>query len=408
MTAQWSAPDYRVVSVLCVALLLRIGVVLGLSEPPGSDAADYHQLALSLATHGTFATESGTPTAFRAPGYPAVLAVGYRLAAPQPRVGHLINALTGTVTVAAVWFLGNFVLGARGALLAALLAAFYPSLVLLPRVLLTENLSVPLLALSLGVSAWSLQGGARRSASLLIGLLLGFAILARSASVVPAALLLGVMASPLGAPSAGERLRRLAWVSLGVALCLGPWGLRNKIVLGTPIFLSTEGGITLYSSYWPPEIGGKRVWGNVVDLPDPVGRAGTAAEEVERSSRYRELFLEGIRRDPWRLVRFAPEKVAYLVAPFNWEWFPHAPGRSRSLDWGYLIVLVPAAVGGITLWRQRLPIAILLAVLPAASLFTSLVFYGSPRFRLPADVTTLLLATVGLQRATAWLAGGRR
>lgn len=82
--------------------------------------------------------------------------------------------------------------------------------------------------------------------------------------------------------------------------------------------------------------------------------------------------------------------------PFDWEVFPHAPGTTRSLNLGYLLILLPSFIGFVVMVRRRLPYQWLLWIVLAAVLLQSILFYGSPRFRLPAELIALLPAAVGI------------
>ena len=88
-----------------------------------------------------------------------------------------------------------------------------------------------------------------------------------------------------------------------------------------------------------------------------------------------------------------------LLAPFNWDWFPHGAGQSRSVDIGYILCAVLALVGCRELVRRRASAPAILTLLPLATLAGALLFYGSPRFRLPAEITLLILAAVGIVKA---------
>jgi len=82
--------------------------------------------------------------------------------------------------------------------------------------------------------------------------------------------------------------------------------------------------------------------------------------------------------------------------PLDWEVFPHAPGTTRSLNIGYLLILLPAFVGFVAMIRRRLPHQWLLWLVLAIVLLQAILFYGSPRFRLTAELIALLPAAVGV------------
>jgi len=82
--------------------------------------------------------------------------------------------------------------------------------------------------------------------------------------------------------------------------------------------------------------------------------------------------------------------------PLDWEVFQHAPGTTRSLNVGYLLILLPALLGFVVMLRRRIRHQWVLWIIPATVLLQSIVFYGSPRFRLPAELIALLPTAVGL------------
>lgn len=98
-----------------------------------------------------------------------------------------------------------------------------------------------------------------------------------------------------------------------------------------------------------------------------------------------------------------PSKLASLLVPFDWEVYPHALGTTRSINFGYLLILLPALGGFILMVRRRSPCQWLLWIVPATVLFQSILFYGSPRFRLPAELIALLPAAVGISAGLEFL-----
>jgi hypothetical protein len=57
---------------------------------------------------------------------------------------------------------------------------------------------------------------------------------------------------------------------------------------------------------------------------------------------------------------------------------------------------LPALIGFIVMTRRRLQYQWLLWLVLAAVLLQAILFYGSPRFRLPAELIALLPAAVGV------------
>jgi len=126
----------------------------------------------------------------------------------------------------------------------------------------------------------------------------------------------------------------------------------------------------------------------------PCRRHGIASE-LDASSELLWATRAGLLAEPTLAFRLWPRKLVAMLAPFDWEWFPKAPGESRRLNVGYLL-LFPFALLGAGRLLRRSPWTLLL--LPVGTLLQTLCFYGSPRFRLLAEPILLLAAAAGLIR----------
>ena len=91
-----------------------------------------------------------------------------------------------------------------------------------------------------------------------------------------------------------------------------------------------------------------------------------------------------------------PSKLASLLVPLDWEVFAHAPGTTRSLNVGYLLILLPALLGFISMLRRRVKYQWLLWIVLGLVLIQAILFYGSPRFRLPAELIAIIPAAAGV------------
>ena len=159
---------------------------------------------------------------------------------------------------------------------------------------------------------------------------------------------------------------------------MSPWLLRNAVVLGAPV-LSTQGGITLYSSYRPPE---GKIFG--VLIADDEVRSAQAKGEVAADRQLTRAALRLAAAHPLRTLRLAVLKVAFLWVPIDWE----TRLRPGSLSPVYLFALPLAIWSLATRRRQFHPVPLLLL---AVTVFSAAV-YGSPRLRLPYDPLVYALA----------------
>jgi hypothetical protein len=113
--------------------------------------------------------------------------------------------------------------------------------------------------------------------------------------------------------------------------------------------------------------------------------------------------LERLRAQPGYFFRVIPSKIISMLVPLDWEILTHPIGAGRKINWGYILIALPALFGFVLLWRNPRANQWLLWVVPMLVLIQTVFFYGSPRFRLPAEPIAILLAAVGLSRGWGFL-----
>jgi 4-amino-4-deoxy-L-arabinose transferase-like glycosyltransferase len=397
------AKDYRArqsrtafTLIFILAVMLRLYAVIHFPVEPASDAADYHRLATSIATSHGYVARNGSPTAWRPPGYPFFLAGIYSVAGISVFTACMVQALLGGLTVLALMCLAMAILDRKAAIVGGVMAALYPGLIYPSRLLLSENLAIPLLLLSICIAVRVARSDSSWAPALL-GALLGLSVLTRGANMIAAALLLGAtLLTKWRAFGIASAVKCVFPSALAVAIILAPWVVRNYAVFHRLAPLSTQEGIGLYASYWPPRKGSKLIWGTVPREEDPVvAAAARTGDELNASEYLKRETINRLRAEPLYFFRLWPSKLIILLAPFDWEIFPHSAGASRSFNWGYVFILLPAALGALIICRKPMPQTWALIPLPAAVLIQSLIFYGSPRFRLIAEPIALIAAAIG-------------
>ena len=80
--------------------------------------------------------------------------------------------------------------------------------------------------------------------------------------------------------------------------------------------------------------------------------AGKSGNEAAVSAALARLTLGRLVAQPGLFFSLWPEKLMWSVAPFDWEWFPRRAGKTRSLNLGYFLLLVPAVIGLRRLWTH--------------------------------------------------------
>ena len=232
---------------LLTAFVLRLAVILAQRDQLTLDRDAYLGIAQSVADGRGYSSPGSTiPTAFRPPLYPLCLAFGFRLLAPALVVA-LINLITGVVTVWLVAEIGRRLELGWVRFLAAAIIAVDPLLVQYASRAMTESLCTMLAALWL----WSIIGLKPRSKAWAFGCGTCFGLLALCRPtfwLIPGLcglwwLLHFWMTSDRTVRR--ERIGEAVWSTMGTAVVVAPWLIRNILVMGAPILTTTHGGYTL-------------------------------------------------------------------------------------------------------------------------------------------------------------------
>jgi 4-amino-4-deoxy-L-arabinose transferase-like glycosyltransferase len=400
--------------VLAFALRLGFAAWTEPVPPPLSDAEYYDAAARSLARGDGYSVlltpegfrPGGEATAFYPPGYPAFLAAGYAVFGESGWAGRALNAAAGALTVVPVWWLGRRFYGPSAGLVAGILVALSPSLIAWTPVLLSETWFTLLFALALAAVAPALDRGARLRVGTAVsaGAVVGLAALVRGqAMVLLPAVLVGLLWQGRGA---SEALRATALLAVGAVVVVAPWAARSSLALDSPVLLSTNFGYNLRVGHAPYASGR-------YETPDDLWAepASSFRElEVTFNDEGRDRAIDYALGHPVREIELSLRKVAGLWQPdtdaLTWvESYGLTPlpdeaetPLKAALVAGYAGLLALAAYG-VARDGEYARFAVAFVVLWT---LTHVVFFGEPRYHLPALV---LLAPAAGWAATR-LAGG--
>lgn len=418
--------------VLAAVLLAGLAIRLGWGplrgrqpDPELPDQREYIEMARNLLAGNGLGFHDERfgqyVRAYRMPGYPLFLALcGASVAAAQT-----VQAVVDTLTALGVYVLARTWLPPAWSALAAALTAFNPLLIYLSNLILSETLCT---ALVIWGAALLLRAG---------NPIYGAGVLALSVLVRPAMLgLPTLMCIAVGmlrrrctprAPSGELTISGLLWRAPGtlslvlVLAALFPWAVRNRVVLGEWIWLTTNGGITRYDGFHPGATGAS----DQRFLNDPQMSYLRLLGEVERD-RYLALLATRHVRDAWRtdppgLLRLALAKILRTWSPRPLsEQYAGRPlyvlaAMAWSLPFMFLAVIgaiFTAATKGAdapagppafaNIPRAATPFLLLPALYVTAVCVMSV---GSLRYRAPAEPFLALLAVAGV--LVLWRAGRR-
>lgn len=412
-----------------LAFVLRAIWVLAFAKVPGggiiSDPVLYHAYGQRIAEGQGYMSYWGFPTSYYPPGYPFFLGGIYKVLDFLGLVGWtvgvvgLIHALLWALAAVAVALTARWAFGSsRAGIAAGAVLAVWPNLISYAGAWLSESLFVCLVALGVAALCFTArcETDDRRSSWGTALTAVAFA----AATMVRPQVLLGlpfVAAAWLWAGIGWRRTVALAAsVTIAVSAFIVPWAIRNQHALGSPVFISTNGGDNLCIGYHPGALGGFAV-NDYCDTGE--GRIDGPAAEIRRNSEARQLAMEHIREEPLSLPWLSVRKLFWTYRTDddglrgNESYGPTGlvgtPWRTLWVGMtavGYAVIMT-AAVAGIALsWRSawkkpRDPVVLSLFGLTLAGGFlVPMMFFGDPRFKVGA--TPLFAVFAGLAMATLW------
>jgi 4-amino-4-deoxy-L-arabinose transferase-like glycosyltransferase len=215
-------------------------------EVAWSDQGGYKQLAAAMARSGEFTrypeSDVFIPEVIRTPGYPAFVAVIYKLFGERTLPVAIAQGFVFALICLIVYAMANRIAGERAAIIAAGMTALFPPLPYYGALVLTEVWTAFVLSAAFLVVLRAMHRD-RVGDFVLAGVLFSATTIVRPAFVLlPFGL---AIAMPLLVPSERSRGRRIGqWAAFAVAaaLTLTPWFTYNYVFLGR-FTLSPAGGI---------------------------------------------------------------------------------------------------------------------------------------------------------------------
>jgi Dolichyl-phosphate-mannose-protein mannosyltransferase len=389
-------------AILALALALRLAVVsMVLFLYPRnwlfSKSPDLVFLAQSLASGRGLSSPFGGstgPTAFLAPGYPAVLCLVFRLfggySATSGAVMMGLQTLFAVLTVAIMMDVCSRFFGTPAANLAGAFWAVSPPLIWLPAVLWETGLSILLL---IGMVALALRCVEKRGASLwaVMGAYCGLAMLVNPSLMLSLFAIVGwtiYQTRPVGGYEPGMCLL----VFLAV---FAPWPIRNARVLHAFIPLRSNFGYEVWQGNHPGATG---VFDRTIE---PLGNRQEYSDyEAKGEAGYMRdkgtLAKDYIRTHPGEFIRLSAERVARF-----WTGAGFAV-NSGLVELHAVLTSLLGLAGLGALCKQRRAVAMLfllpLLVFPLPYYITHAEF----RFRLVLDPLLTILGAYAITRVGAY------
>lgn len=405
----------RLVILLGLGLTVRLAVLLWYLSTHGwvPETWEYEVIALNLLDRHEF-TYSYYGTEYRsyiAPAFPILCYLLHVIGGRGFVLYFIFHLSVSLLTIWLTYTLASRWLNGRTGFVAALLVAVEPGIV----VYNSYKVDVVTLAsclLLVGLLLFERMATEERIRyAILFGVLTGLAILTRMDLVAILAPFLVWMALP------PRPLRviipRLVLVASLAVLMIAPWLIRNYLVHGRPIFITTTAWEQLWMGNYentsgsPVPIGG----GWRIDFASPFIKAKVVTgTELEQYDAFRDEALRLIAADPAAFMVRAAKKFFYFwwFTPIYGDFYTNIPIWMRESYKGlYAILFALALLGGAAVIRggdkrQIFRMLSVLAVILTVVLIHS-VYYVEGRHRVLVMPLVLMFSAFGLDRILSML-----
>jgi hypothetical protein len=352
------------------------------------DEAEYLRLAQNLADSGRYTLDGSTPTAYRPPAYPLLLAAGIKLGLPIVAL-RALNAASLLACMGLLYLLLRRRHPAQAGI-AVVLIITYPVLAYTAATFYPQIPAATLLLSALVVLFPGWLPGFRRC--LIAGLLLGLSLL-----MVPTFGFALAFTSIFIAthPFQRKTALRAGLILCGAGIVMAPWVVRNAVVFHRFIPLSTNSGINLLlgnSENTTPNSG------TTADISH-YAESVRGLSEVGANDYYTQAATTYMKDNPSRATKLYTAKVLNY---FNYKnrlqtQSEQSPLRDRLMlmSYGLLLGLSMLRIGMI--WKHPLPLIekyitwLYLLNAPVAA-----IYFTRIRFRLPLDILLVALAASAL------------
>jgi 4-amino-4-deoxy-L-arabinose transferase-like glycosyltransferase len=397
------APFLRpaIAAVAAGALVLRVVYILGwkLDQPLRGDAVYYSWQAEVLADGKGFVRPYFGGPAADHPPLTSLAMTPFAWATDSLTTRRLAMAVVGVAVVIACAYLGHLLAGPRAGAIAGVIAAVYPNLWMNDALIMSDTLTALFVALFLiAIYRWRDRPSVRNAG--LVGLAAGLGTLTRAEIPLLVVLVAVPVMLSVRSLARADRLRSLATTAVVSGLVIAPWVVPNLVRFDRPVLLSTNDGITLVGANCD------RTYEDVVGFWDLECAPPVQGDQSVQSGEYRRLAVDYARDHLDRVPAVVAARIGRVWSayhPFDMAFVNQGEGRepwaSRLGVWSYWALLPFVAAGWWILRQRRRPTWPLVAPFVMVTIVAA-AFYGITRFRVPAEVSIVVLAAVAVDR---WL-----
>lgn len=390
-----------VVALLGLAASFGAAGVAALSDSSSSfyDEHDYVTLGTNIADGIGYSLDGQSATAFRPPGFPAVLSI---VALVQPHLSSLriANALLAGVVVVLGAALVRTLAGSLEAVIAAVLLTASPIALYTATKVYPQTFAAVLL-LTAVIAVLRVERSEQSRARYGWAVLAGVSLSALTLTVPNHGITIVVAAAWLLWRLRARVVPVLAVLAVVVALPIGAWALRNYATFDAVVPVSSNGGLNLLLGNTDGAGAGT---GTMVDISEHQAEAHRRGyDEVETDDYYRDQAVEWITDDPVRAARLYSAKVLNTFAvEQELATADQQPSTATTVLVAVtylpvlLLFLVRPALTRIAPWRRG---EMLVIGIFWANVFATALAFTRIRFRVPLDPLMVAIVAVLLGAA---------
>lgn len=398
------------VVVLAIALLVRIAYNLtaGVGYVAMADAGQYERIALHLLSEHCFCDTANVPTLGRAPLWPTVIAVIYWIFGTNNITVRLFLSILGSLSCLIVYFFARDLFGKRLGLIAGLIAACYPGMFIYDGWLYSESLYT-FCFLAFTYALYRFQISMQRRWIILSAIAFACSLLTRQSGLLTYAMLAFFVLVIIWKKLMPWRvaLKGIGALALISCLVIIPWSIRNYVVSGYIVPVSTGSSTILAGSYndtvfTNPMLGATGMWVLPNDAIPPIQYTQKCCNiwgEDPNQDAYATHWIETHIQSMPRLLAMHFINIWRPGTPDGLLPISQFPGRlssrliSLALHLSAILIILLALVGMALTWRRKWRDFLTIYMAITVTVIQCIVFYGSPRFRAPIEPMLVILAT---------------
>lgn len=386
--------------IIALAAILRTGYVLFFSSPELSGDPYYYDRTAQYILIGD-GYRNGNLYAYLPPLYAYFLAGIYSLFGHTYIAVKIVQIIISIATCYIIYLLATHLINRYGGIIASFLFACYPQFIRYPGELWTETLFI-FIFLTCILLTYKYMASRNILLGIFAGILLGLSSLTREIAllfIIPMALWFLIMCHNNKMDASFVKYFGIFFIA--TALTIFPWTLRNYLVFGRLIPISTNGGVNFYIGNNPAADGGFN-WRipDGTEWPDNMKNASQQewnSSEIQILNEGLKQGVDYIRNNPLRVLRLYSNKFFFLWRPPYYEIniSTSMPVFIFRILWllTYLILIgfaIPGMIVTIVLARWHwLLLHFWVLHVTAIHMLT----YGGTRYRLPA-IPILILFSV--------------